>query len=87
MRTEMHSYTSNVSIDRVFHTDAQPQPVSGYFNSSSLWQYLWSYMYIMSILCSAADAVSSGSWFIVFTDPTLKVAMLMFLHLSWDWVL
>ena len=40
-------------------------------------------MHVMSILGSTADAVSLGSWFIVFKVLTLKVAMLtIFLHLS-----
>ena len=30
----------------------------------------------MSILCSARDAVSSGSWLVVFKFLTLKVAIL-----------
>ena len=36
---------------------------------------------MMSISCSAADGVSSGSWFIKFNILTLKVTMLTeFLH-------
>ena len=38
---------------------------------------------IIFILCSAADAVTSSSWFIVFHVLTLNITMLaMFLHLS-----
>ena len=33
-------------------------------------------MHIMSIFCLAADAVSSGSWFIVFNVLKSKAAML-----------
>ena len=37
----------------------------------------------MSILCSAADAVSSDNWFTLFKVLTLNVAMwIVFLHLS-----
>ena len=36
----------------------------------------------MSILCLTADTVSSGSCFIVFKVPLLKVAHIMFLYLS-----
>ena len=39
-------------------------------------------MYIMSILCSTADAVSSCNWFIVFKVLTLKFAMLIKLGLG-----
>ena len=35
-------------------------------------------LYLLYLLCSAADAVSSGSWFIVFKVLTLNVAMIMF---------
>ena len=40
-------------------------------------------MYMMFILCLAADAVPSGNWFTVFKVLTLNVAKLtMFLHLN-----
>ena len=45
--------------------------------------YLCSYMHIMSILCSTADAVSSGSWPILFKVLTLNVATcIVCLHFS-----
>ena len=45
--------------------------------------YLCSCMHIMSILCSTADAVSSGSWSILFKVITLNVAIcIVCLHFS-----
>ena len=49
-------------------------PVSWYL-ISSLCVYLCSCMHIMSILCSTADAVSSGSWPILFKVQTLNVTI------------
>ena len=51
-----------------------PLPVSWYL-ISSVCMYLCSCMHIMSILCSTADAVSSGSWPILFKVLTLNVAI------------
>ena len=55
-----------------------------YHGISSLVQYGNIYVLaLISILCSAADAVSLGSWFIAFKVLKLNVAILtMFLHLS-----
>ena len=67
-----------VALMEFFHADADtnvhPLPVSWYFISSSLWSNLCSCTQIMSIFFSSADAVSSGSWFIVFSVLTLNVA-------------
>ena len=59
-----------------------PLPVAWYL-ISSLCVYLCSCMHIMSILCSTADAVSSGSWPILFKVLTLNVAIcIVCLHFS-----
>ena len=55
-------------------TSVHPLPVLWYV-ISSVCVYLCSCMHIMSILCSAADAVSSGSWPILFKVLTLNVAI------------
>ena len=52
----------------------QPLPVSWYLISSEC-VYLCSCMHIMSILCSSADAISSGSCPILFRVLTLNVAI------------
>ena len=53
-----------VALMEFFHADAVINDHSllglWYLNSCSLWQYLYSCAYIMTILCSTADAVSSG---------------------------
>ena len=59
-----------------------PLPVSWYL-ISSLCVYLCSCMHIISILCSTADAVSSGSWPIQFKVQTLNIAIcIVCLHFS-----
>ena len=50
---------------------------------SSVWVYRCSCMQIMSILCSTTDAISSGSWPILFRVLTLNVAIcIVCLHFS-----
>ena len=67
-----------VALTEFFHADTvasvHPLPVSWYL-ISSVWVYRCSCMQIMSILCSTADAVSSGSWPILFRVLTLNVAI------------
>ena len=59
-----------------------PLPVSWYL-ISSVCVYRCSWMQIMSILCSTADTVSSGSWPILFRVLTLNVAIcVVCLHFS-----
>ena len=75
-----------VALAEFFHTDTvasvHPLPVSWYL-ISSLCVYLCSCMRIMSILCSAVDAVSSGSCPILFKVLTLNVAIcIVCLHFS-----
>ena len=75
-----------VALTEFSHVDTvasiYPLPVSGYL-ISSLCVYLCSYMHIMSILCSTADAVSSTSWPILFKVLTLNVAIcIVCLHFS-----
>ena len=75
-----------VALTEVFHADrvasVHPLPVLWYF-ISSVWVYPCSCMHIMSILCSTADAVSSGSWPILFKVLTLNVAIcIVCLHFS-----
>ena len=66
------------ALTEFFHADTvasdQPLPVSWYL-LSSVCVYLCSCMHIMSILCSSADAISSGSCPILFKVLTLKVAI------------
>ena len=66
------------ALTEFFHADTvtsiHPLPVSWYL-ISSVWVYRCSCMQIMSILCSTADAVSSGSWSILFRVLTLNVAI------------
>ena len=80
VRTEKHSYTSYGDMDEVFHADAKKNVhlfvISWYFNSISLWQYLYSCTHIMSIIFSAVDSVSSVSLFIVYEVLKLNIAML-----------
>ena len=69
-----------------FHADTvtsiHPLPVSWYL-ISSVCVYRCSCMQIMSILCSTADAVSSGSWPILFRVLRLNVAIcIVCLHFS-----
>ena len=68
----------NVSLTEFFHADTvtsyHPLPVSWYL-ISSVCVYLCSGMHIMSILCSTADAISSGSCPILFKVLTLNVAI------------
>ena len=78
-----------VAFTEFFHTDTvasvHPLPVSWYL-ISSVWVYRCScmqIMQIMSILCSTADAVSSGSWPILFRVLTLNDAIcIVYLHFS-----
>ena len=75
-----------VALIGVFHADTvasvHPLPVSWYF-ISSVWVDRCSCMLIMSILCYTADAVSSGSWPILFGVLTLNVAIcIVSLHFS-----
>ena len=67
-----------VALTEFFHADTvtsdQPLPVSWYL-ISSMCVYLCSCMHIMSILCSSADAISSGSCPILFKVLTLNVAI------------
>ena len=71
------------SLTEFFHTDAEtnvhPLPVSWYF-ISSLWRYLCSCADIMSMFWSIAEAVSSGSWPILFKVLTLNVAIRIVLY-------
>ena len=66
------------ALTEFFHADTvasdQPLPVSWYL-ISSVCVYLCSCMHIMSILCSSADAISSGSCPILFKVLTLNVAI------------
>ena len=75
-----------VALTEFFHTDTaasvHPLPVSWYL-ISSVCVYLCSCMHIMSILCSTADAVSSGSCPILFKVLTLNVTIcIVCLHFS-----
>ena len=75
-----------VALTEFFHADAvasvHPLPVSWYL-ISSVCVYLCSCMDFMSILCSTADAVSSGSCLILFKVLTLNVAIcIVCLHFS-----
>ena len=75
-----------VALTEFFYGDVvasfHPLPVSWYL-ISSLCVYLCSWMHIMSISCSTADAVSSGSWPIQFKVLTLNVAIcIVCLHFS-----
>ena len=66
------------ALTEFFHADTVTSihllPVSWYL-ISSVWVYRCSCIQIMSILCSTADAVSSGSWPILFRVLTLNVAI------------
>ena len=78
--------TPIVTLTEFFHADAEtnvyPLSISWYL-TSLLWMYLCSCMHIMSILWSIAEAVSSGSWPILFQVLTLKVAIcIVLLHFS-----
>ena len=75
-----------VALTEYFHADTvasiHPLPVS-WDLISSVCVYLCSCMHIMSILCSTADAVSSGSCPILFKVLTLNVAIcIVCLHFS-----
>ena len=75
-----------VALTEFFHADTvasvHPLPVSLY-SISSVCMYLCSCMHIMSILYPTADAVSSGSWPILFKVLTLNVAIcIVCLHFS-----
>ena len=75
-----------VALTEFFHADTvasvHPLPISWYL-ISSVCVYLCSCMHIMSILCSTANAVSSGSWPILFKVLTLNVAIcIVCLHFS-----
>ena len=74
------------ALTEFFHADTvtsiHPLPVSWYL-ISSVWVYRCSCMQIMSILCTTADAVSSGSWPILFRVQKLNVAIcIVCLHFS-----
>ena len=74
------------ALTEFFHADTvtsiHPLPVSWYL-ISSVWVYRCSCIQIMSILCSTADAVSSGSRLILFRVLTLNVAIcIVCLHFS-----
>ena len=66
------------SLTEFFHADTvtsdHPLPVSWYL-ISSVCVYLCSCMHVMSILCSTADAISSGSCPILFKVLTLNVTI------------
>ena len=66
------------ALTEFFHADTVTSdhllPVSWYL-ISSVCVYLCSCMHIMSILCSTADAISSGSYPILFKILTLNVAI------------
>ena len=73
-------------LTEFFHADTvtrvHPLPVS-WCLISSVWVYRCSCTQITSILCSTADAVSSGSWPILFRVLTLNVAIcIVCLHFS-----
>ena len=73
-------YPPTVAFTEFFHTDTvasvHPLPVSWYLISCS-------WMHIISILCSRADAVSSGGCPIAFKVLTLDVAIsIVCLHFS-----
>ena len=75
-----------MALTEFFHADTvaciHPLPLSWYL-ISSVCVYLCSCMHIMSILCSTADAVSSGSWPILSKVLTLNVAIcIVCLHFS-----
>ena len=75
-----------VALTEFFHADTvanvHPLPVSWYL-ISLVCVYLCSCMHIMSVLCSTADAVSSGSCPILLKVLTLNVAICMVcLHFS-----
>ena len=56
-------------------TVASVHPLPLWYLISSVCVYLCSCMHIMSVLCSTADTVSSGSWPILFRVLTLNVAI------------
>ena len=75
-----------MALTEFFHADTvasvHPLPVSGYL-TYSVCVYLCSCMHIMSILCSTADAVCSGSCPILFKVQTLNIAIcIVCLHFS-----
>ena len=75
-----------VALTEFFQADTvasvHPLPVWWYM-ISSVCVYRCSCMQIMSILCSTADAISSGSWPILFRVLTLNVAIcIVCLHFS-----
>ena len=75
-----------VALTEFFHADTvasvHPLPVSWYL-ISLVCVYLCSCMHIMSILCSTADAISSGSCPILFKVLTLNVTIcIVCLHFS-----
>ena len=74
------------ALTEFFHADTvasvHPLPVSWYL-ISSVCMYLCSSIHIMSILCSTADAICSGSCPILFKVLTLNVAIcIVCLHYS-----
>ena len=80
-----------VALTEFFHANTvgtvHPLTVSWYL-ICSLFVYPCSSMHIMSILCSLADAISSGSWPILFKVLTLKVAIcILYLRFSSFWCL
>ena len=75
-----------VALPEFFHADtvASVHPLPGsWYVISSVCVYLCSCLHIMSILYSRADAVSSGSWPILFKVLTLNVTIcIVCLHFS-----
>ena len=76
--TDKRSTPPIAALTEFFHADAEtnvdPLSISWYF-ISSLWRYQCSCTHTMPMLRSIADAVSSGSWPILFKILTLNVAM------------
>ena len=76
-----------MTLTKFFHVDVEtkihPLTVLWYSIFNSLWKYLCPNILMMSVLCSAADALQSGNWFTVFKVLRLNAIMLtMFLNLS-----
>ena len=75
----LHWQSFSMSIQWLVSIDF---PISWYL-ISSVWVYRFSCMQIMSILCSTADAVSSGSWPILFRVLTINIAIcIVCIHFS-----
>ena len=64
------------ALTEFFHTVTSDQPLSvSWYLISLVCVYLCSCMHIMSILCSTADAISSGSCPILFKVLTLNITI------------